>query len=75
VVKVLERFLLPHINEACLRVLTQHGFAPAHSTVTALCPLVTKVAQGFNERKPPMHTVTVAVDISKAFDSVNHTLL
>ena len=73
--KVLERLLLPHFTEALTRAPTQHGFAPFRSTVTALFPIVTKVVQGFNQAKPPVRTATVAVDIAKAFDSVDHTLL
>ena len=30
---------------------------------------------GFNQRKPPLRTATVAIDISKAFEWVDHTLL
>lgn len=75
VVKVFERLLLPFINEALPRAKKQHRLAPAHSTVTALCPLVKKVAQGFNQKKPPVRTATVAVDIAKSFDSVDHNLL
>lgn len=33
------------------------------------------MANGFNQKKPPVRTATVAIDISKAFDSVDHTLL
>jgi retron-type reverse transcriptase len=33
------------------------------------------VANGFNKNKPPTHTVVVTIDISKAFDAVDHTLL
>jgi hypothetical protein len=40
-----------------------------------LLPLVTTVANGFNERKPVTHTAAVAIDISKDFDGVDHTLL
>jgi hypothetical protein len=33
------------------------------------------MAIGFNQKKPPTWTATVTIDISKAFDSVDHTLL
>jgi hypothetical protein len=52
-----------------------HGFAAGRSTVTALLPLVTMAANGFNENKPPSRTAVVAFDISKAFDAVDHMLL
>ena len=75
-VKILERLLLPFINPPTLPLSsTQHGFRPFRSTTSALLPLVTTAANGFNVRKPPTRTAVVAVDISKAFDAVDHTLL
>jgi retron-type reverse transcriptase len=46
-----------------------------HSTVTVLLPLATKIAIGFNEKKPASRTATVSLDISKSFDSISHDLL
>jgi hypothetical protein len=74
-VKVLERLLLPLISAALPKDKTQHGFAPMHSCTTALLPIVTRVAIGFNDPKPARRTAICAVDVSKAFDSVNHNLL
>jgi hypothetical protein len=54
---------------------SQHGFAPKHFCTTALLPIVTRIAIGFNDPKPARHTAVCALDISKAFDSINHTLL
>ena len=45
------------------------------STTTALLPLVHQVASGFNQNCPPLRTVAMDVDFSKAFDTVNHTQL
>ena len=47
------------------------------SSLNRLCPFAYRkqIAEGFNEAKPSGRTATVAIDISKAFDSVNHTLL
>ena len=73
--KVLERLLLPYLVDALQTARCQHGFKPHHSTVTALLPLTTAITQGFNQRKPPSRTIAVAIDISKAFDSVDHCLL
>ena len=73
--KVLERLVLPYLTDALPPNHSQHGFRPAHSTTTALLPLATMIATGFNQRKPPSRTAALAVDIAKAFDSVNHTLL
>ena len=47
-----------------------------HSTVTALHTLNNTVAKGFNQMAPPARTITVALDMSKAFDTINiHTLI
>ena len=43
--------------------------------VTALLPLAHKVAQGFNQPCPSPRTLTMVVDLIKAFDMVNHTKL
>ena len=63
--------ILPHIHLAD----TQHGFRKGRSTTTALLPLAHQVASGFNQNCPPLRTVAMAVDFSKAFDTVNHTAL
>jgi retron-type reverse transcriptase len=38
-------------------------------------PLISQISKGFNEKKPPSRSAAVADDISKAFDTVNITLL
>jgi hypothetical protein len=75
VVKILERLLLPLICAGLPISRTQHGFSTGRSTTTALLPLVTRVANGFNENKPPSRTAAAILDISKAFDAVDLTLL
>jgi hypothetical protein len=45
------------------------------STATALLLFTNLIHEGFNQKKPPKRTVQVALDLSKAFDSVNITLL
>jgi hypothetical protein len=75
VVKILERMLPPLISAGLPISRTQHGFAAGRSTTTALLSLVTMVANGFNQNKPPSHTAAAILDISKAFDVVNLTLL
>ena len=53
----------------------QHGFRPNHSTVSALLPLAHKITQGFNQSRPPLHTLTKITNLTKAFVIVNHTKL
>ena len=46
-----------------------------HSSVSTLLPLAHNIAQGFNQPCPPLRTLTMASDLTKAFDMVNHTKL
>ena len=73
--KVLERLLLPILNEHLHTVPTQHGFRPQRFTTTALLQIAHSISSGFNQRKPPSCTVSLAIDFSKAFDTVPHDLL
>jgi hypothetical protein len=75
VVKILERLVLPSLSASLQLSDSQHGFRPMRSTITALLPLVTDIAHGFNQAPKPSRTIATAIDISKAFDTVNHTLL
>ena len=54
----------------------QHGHKTKHYTVTALHTLSNTISKGFKQMAPPARTITVALDMSKAFDTVNiHTLI
>ena len=70
-----EKALLPYITNNIPQHHTQHGFKAKHSTTTALHNINNTIASGFNQRIPPARTIAVALDMSKAFDTVNiHTL-
>ena len=58
-----------------LPVTDQHGLQSRHSTTTALIKLTSDVTTGFNQRKPPHRTNCIAVDLTAAFDTVNHNVL
>ena len=73
--KVMEALLLPTVNNHLLPSAGQHGFRPGHSTTSALLQLTSDIATGFNQRKPTHCTVCVAVDLTAAFDTVNHNVL
>ena len=65
--------LLPYITA---NIPMQHGYKTQYYTVTALHTLNNTVAKGFNQMAPPARTLTVALDMSKAFDTINiHTLI
>ena len=73
--KVMEALILTTVNTHLLPASDQHGFRIGHSTTSALLQLTSDVATGFNQRKPPHRTVCVAVDLTAAFDTVNHNAL
>ena len=73
--KILERLILPYLNEHLVIDNSQHGFRAGRSPTSALLPLVSAVIDGFNEQKPAKRTVVVSLDLSKAFDSVKHDRL
>ena len=76
IAKTLEKSLLPYITANSPNTPTQHGYKTQHSTVTALHTLNNTVAKGFNQMAPPARTITVALDMNKAFDTINiHTLI
>ena len=73
-VKVLKRLLQPELYLLPLSP-NQHSLHPNHSTITAFLPLAHKVAQGFNQPSSPLCTLPKTIDLTKAFDMVNHTKL
>ena len=74
-VKTLESLLLPSITEHLPLPTRQHGFRPGHSTVSALLHLSSSIADGFNQKLPANRRVAVALDLTKAFDTVDHEVL
>ena len=72
----LEKRNLPYITANIPNTPMQHGYKTQHSTVTALHTLNHTVANGLNQMAPPARTITVALDMSKTFDTINiHTLI
>ena len=49
-----------------------YGFRKKYATYMALIDLVDKISSNFDEKK---YTVGVFLDLSKAFDTIDHTLL
>ena len=50
----------------------QYGFRTAHSCENAICELVSEIIKG---KQDGMHTLAVFLDLSKAFDSLEHDVL
>ena len=58
------------------RNANQNQIKAKHSTTTALHNINNTIIQGTNRKAPPQRTVVVALDMSKAFDTVNiHKLI
>ena len=72
--KIMEALMLTTVNTHLLPAFNQHGFRPGHSTTSVLLQLTSDVAIGFNKRKPSHRTICVAVDLTAAFDTVNHNI-
>ena len=73
--KLLEGALLETISAAIPLADHQHGFRKKRSTTTALQQVSDHITDGLNRKKPVHRTVCVAIDLSRAFDTVNHELL
>ena len=51
---------------------SQYGFRPNHSTINAVTELCSNIINGFENRKC---TLAVFLDLSKAFDTIDHNTL
>ena len=74
--KILERImynrLYSHFDQNEILYGKQFGFRAHHSTGHPLVELVNSIFDSFNERK---HTIGILVNLSKAFDTVDHDIL
>ncbi len=74
-IKILEALILPALTEAINLADHQHGFRKGRSTGTALQRILDHINNGLNRKKPVHRTVSVAIDLSRAFDTVDHNIL
>ena len=68
--KQLTRFL--HVNEILYK--HQYGFRAKHGTSHSVLQLTDKIYNSLNE-KPSGKTLTIFIEIKKAFDTVDHSIL
>ena len=74
--KILEKIMFNRLNEFLnkheILYEQQYGFRQNFSTDLALLELSDKIAESFDEKK---YTIGIFVDLSKAFDTLNHGIL
>ena len=64
--------LIKYINKKSILNSSQFGFRSAHSTIHAITAIHERILENVNNDK---HTISIYLDLSKAFDSVNHEIL
>ena len=62
--------LIKYIENRSILHSNQFGFRSAHSTVHAITAIHEKILENVDNSK---HTISIYLDLSKAFDSVNHS--
>ena len=64
--------LLNFLNKYNILSINQFGFRKNHSTSLALIHLYDKISTAIDNRE---YTVGIFLDLSKAFDTVNHEII
>ena len=70
--KVIHHRLFNFLNINNILFASQYGFRKNHSTVNAVTELVSHVIKAMNIKE---NTISVFLDLSKAFDTVNNNIL
>ena len=70
--KIIKTRLVSFLNKNEILYKRQSGFRKKHTTMFPLIDVVTQCFENINNR---LYTCAIALDIKKAFDSVNHTIL
>lgn len=71
----IEKLILPKVTSNIQLAHHQHDFLNGHRTTTALHLWQNQTCDGLNQRIPNHRTIMVALDLSKAFDTVSTSRL
>lgn len=72
--KVVANQLFAFLNKFKLLYAHQYGFRKAHSTSHPIIHFLKKIYESL-EKKEPEYTLTIFIDLKKAFDTVDHSIL
>lgn len=70
--KVVHRRLSEYMISKCILNKNQYGFRQNHSTYMAIQDMYSKISQAIDNQE---YAVGIFVDLSKAFDTINHDIL
>ena len=70
--KIMYNRVISFINKHSILTNSQYGFRTKHTTHMALIDLLTKINDALIKKH---HTIGIFLDLSKAFDTINHNIL
>ena len=70
--KVIHKRLYTFLNSYNIFYASQYGFRPNHSTINAITEFTSYVMSSLDKQE---HSLSAFLDLSKAFDTIDHTIL